>query len=89
MYKDERESIVNELRAYNLPFSISYFNELADAIVPINLNYKGQISRYPDYLTDYDDEYMFHKSSIPSLAINDFFGAITQKKSTYDLESVI
>lgn len=88
MYKDERESIINQLRAYNLPFSVSYLNELVDAVVPINLNFKGQISKYPDYLTDFDDDYMFHKSSIASLAINDFFCPLIQKNSTYDFESV-
>ena len=89
MFTDERQSIVNELRGYNMPFSVAKFNELANAYVPIDLNFSGQIQRYPDFLTEFQSDSLFHSSSIPALAINDFWGPIRQKNPINDLGNVL
>lgn len=88
-YSDERASVVKELRTYNLPLSIAGFNEIVDSIVPIDLNYGGQIKRFPDYLPGFNSESLYHTSSIPALAINDFYGPLTQQKPYQDLEAVL
>lgn len=89
MFTDERKSVVNELKAYNLPFSVATYNELVNAIVPIDLSFSGQISRFPDYIENFKSDSLYHSSSIPSLAINDFWGPLRQRRPTHDLESVL
>jgi hypothetical protein len=65
-YQDERESIIKELRGYNLMFGVAEFNELVDSIVPINLNYEMQIQRYSEYITDFDGR------SFSSISLTEF-----------------
>lgn len=88
-YGDERSSVIKELRGYNIPLAVVNLNELVDSIVPIDLNYYGQINRFPDYITGFQKDSLFHTSSIPCLAINDFFGPLTQKKMYQDMEKVL
>lgn len=89
IYEDERKSLVTALKGYNLPFSVVGFNELVNAYIPIDLNYSGQINRYPDYITNFDAESLFHTSSIPSLAINDLWAPLSEKKPYQNVDNII
>ena len=64
-YGDERSNMIKELRGYNLPLAVVNLNELVHSIVPIDLNYYGQINRFPDYITGFKQDSLFHTSSIP------------------------
>jgi len=64
-YSDERSSVIKELKGYNLPLAVVGFNELVHSIVPIDLNYYGQIKRFPDHITGFKHDSLFHSSSIP------------------------
>lgn len=89
MFTDERKSITTELKSYNLPFSVATYNELVDANIPIDMNFGSQIKRYPDHLTDFDESSLFNLSSIPALALNDFWAPLRQRGSIHAVEKII
>jgi len=88
-FTDERASVIKDLRGYNMALTLSSFNELVDSFVPINLNLGSQMARLQDTISGYDSESLFHSSSVPSLAINDFFMPLTQKKPMQDMENAL
>ena len=72
---------------YNSQLFTYGFNELVDLIVPINLNYMNKI--HEGNFNKFDKESLFHASSIPALAIHDFFSNMTFRDQTQDLKSVL
>mmetsp|Transcript_11200 Transcript_11200/g.11159 ORF Transcript_11200/g.11159 Transcript_11200/m.11159 type:complete len:131 (-) Transcript_11200:497-889(-) len=89
MFTDERQSITKELRSYNLPFAVASFNELVNANIPIDLNYQGQIKRFGEYITDFKGDSLFNTSSIPALALNDFWAPLRSRKPAHTVDTIL
>jgi hypothetical protein len=89
IYDDERKDLVTALKGYNLPFSVVGFNDLVNAYIPIDLNYSGQLSRNPDFITDFNADSLFHTSSVPALAINDLWSPLAEKKPYQNVDNIL